>query len=242
KRIGGVSPKALRESPTMNEPRRIRLRRRTNGGGGGGGEGSPTPPPSPDSGGHSSLPPSLPPHLIGKPLEHALAVLDEAQLDEVLEYEPSEDEERLGRVVAVSPLGERVRIRLAVRKPQLPDIEQIGAVYSKRIGMDLAEFAESDVSRMEVEGVSETRLALWQKMGRWLLLAPFLDGNGAELIARGLELGTPIEAKQWLAGKGKTEIAQAVAEAAKKVKLPGEYIGAKQHLVTAALRHAARSL
>src|SRR5690606_38290476 len=92
KRIGGVSPKALRESPTMNEPRRIRLRRRTNGGGGGGGEGSPTPPPSPDSGGHSSLPPSLPPHLIGKPLEHALAVLDEAQLDEVLEYEPSEDE------------------------------------------------------------------------------------------------------------------------------------------------------
>ena len=234
KRIGGVSPKALRESPSVEKPRRIRRRRRSSR--------------SQEGQKQSSLPrtETRSNELSGQRFAHVCRVLEDAGVAFNLDYVRTTDPGLVGTVLNVQtdPDTRTATVLVAVTPPSLTDIEEVAKGYAARLNeahitdlSDLATVASTDV---KIRGVSTGRLERWAAMARWLLSAPFLDGNGAEILVRGLKLTSLSRACEWLRDKDQPVIEAEIAAASEQVKLPSGYLETHSPLLVAALRDAAR--
>ena len=182
--------------------------------------------------------------IIGLRLEDALVAVRSAGLEEQLEVEISGDEARQGYAVAAERLRDAMRVRVAIAEPRLDTIEQIGAVHAQRLadaGLDVRRLSEVDVASLDIDGISAGRLSRWQRDAQWLVIAPFLDGNGAALLAHGLDL-EPAQAADWLAGKSDDDVDAELTRAGDRVRLPDGYLEANRIILAAAVRHAARRI
>lgn len=238
KKIGGVSPKALRESPGVEKPRRIRRRK-----------------PKKDTGKQPQIPPgtssgsaTIPQKYIGLRggnFWQVYEVLTDDGFGVNLDYVRTTDNALFGKVlnISVSEDPSQVNIMLAVAQPEVINIEDIGEGFSERLSehqiANLYQLSTVSPEAIKITGVSANRLVQWRDMAKWLIEIPFIDGNAAELLVRGIGLSSPQDAAAWIRGKDDAALKHEILEASTSIKLPENYAESHLSVLKIALRLAA---
>ncbi len=104
-------------------------------------------------------------------------------------------------------------------------VDGIGASYTRRLARggvrSLRDLVYLEPSSVRIPGVGTERLKLWQKMAKILVVFPELDGNDAEVLVKGLKLGSVAEVR---AAQGRFSRSQ-ISRALTKLRLPSKYDG-----------------
>ncbi len=224
KKIGGTSPKALRESESMEPPRRIRRRRK----------------PSPDKEQPDTTPNDSegPKKPSAKTVEEIGHYLLNHNMSYHLNYVETTDESLVGTVLGTHLEGDHMEVNLAVAPLTLRSLQEVDVAREKHMQdggiADFYAFTEMDLTNVKIKTVGKERLQLWQFMSHWIKQVPFIDGNAAELLVRGLGLKSPADTTEWASAfLSKNDAEAAILEAGKNVKLPKDYV--ENNLSTIAL-------